>query len=71
MKILIRDNESFGGFIGELVDINGLTVELPSPYNVSATRFTGKNKQTIINNCKSEAKMIFNINQLDILDMTK
>lgn len=68
MNIIIKENEAFGGFIGYLCDNNYCRIELPSPFNVSATSYTGKDKNVIINNCKKDAKIIFNIDNLNIID---
>lgn len=70
MKILIKENSAFGGYVGHLADENNCIVELPVPFLVGATRFTNRNKDTIIQMCKNEAKIIFNINNIEIEDTT-
>lgn len=71
MKILISNNEMFGGFIGRLINDNNTTVELPTPFNVGATRYTGRDKGKIINQCREEAGLIFNLTELGIIDTTE
>lgn len=69
MKILIKENFAFGKYYGCLVNDNLSIVELPSPINMSATRYTGE-KENIIKRCKEEALLLFNETNLDILDLS-
>lgn len=70
MKILLKDNESFGGFIGKLVNDNLTSVGLPPPFNVTHTGYAGQDKKRIINQCGKDAKIIFNMKGLEVIDIT-
>lgn len=80
MVILITDNSMFGGYIGRLAndekskltgEVLYISVELPPPFNVDATRFTGRNKEKIIEKCREEAKLIFDLENLEVIDESK
>ena len=70
IKILIKEN-CFGGYVGFLADDNDYPIELPSPFNVSATKYTGHDKDKIISLCKRDAEEIFNKKIIKVKDMTK
>lgn len=69
MKILIKENQMFGGYIGRLVNNNLTSVELPSPINMTHRGYTNKNKQKIIDLCKRDARIIFNIENLEAIEV--
>ncbi len=69
MKILIKENHMFGGYVGRLINENLTSVELPSPFNITHIGYTNKDKQRIINLCKQDAKIIFGIEDLEIMDV--
>lgn len=69
MKILIKENQMFGGYIGRLVNNNLTSVELLSPINMTHRGYTNKNKQKIIDLCKRDARIIFNIENLEVIEV--
>lgn len=70
MKILISNNDNFGGYTGKLVNDNLTIVDLPAPFNVSSSIYTNRDKQKLINLCKRDAKVIFDIDTIDVIDKT-
>lgn len=70
MKILINNNDNFGGYTGKLVNDNLTIVHLSTPFNVSCATYTSRDKQKLINLCKRDAKIVFNITKIDVIDKT-
>ncbi len=72
MKILIKENESFGGYIGYLCNDDLSIYHIPTPINTNVMKYTNKDKEKIINYCKKEAKVLFDINiDIEIVDLTE
>lgn len=70
MKIIIKNNGTFGGYIGWLINNNESIVKLPIPFLISAMKYSSRSKRRIIELCLSDAKEIFNIDSLQVVDET-
>jgi len=69
MKILIKENHMFGGYVGRLVNENLTNVKLPSPINIMHRGYTNKDKQKIIDLCQRDAKNIFDIENIEVIEV--
>ena len=69
MIIYIRKNAMFGGYRGYIAN-NNLTIAENKILNVSATRYTNKDKNKIIEQCKKEYLFFFgnNLKKLKTVD---
>ena len=67
MKILIKENHQFGGYVWKLVDDNLIHIKLSLPFNVGHTGYTGRDVTKIINQWKNDAEVIFNISDLEVI----